>query len=125
MADFGFKTSAPNVDVKTALPRDLVVSSTRNTLKVGDVVHTTITTDGGGTATLVINHGLTFVPVFFIAVNFGGSYYFEPFNGLSVVDLLFYATVTLSTITITLDSLSNPNSTYDLYYWLSETEQVV
>ena len=48
-----------------------------------------------------------------------------PYNGAvaGITDLFIYGTIDSTNIIIELTSSSNPNTTFDIYYWLSETEE--
>lgn len=123
MVDYGIKISAPGVDVKTAAPKDLVVSSAKKCFKVGNVQHDTFTTDANGHFYgVVISHNLGFIPITVIAIEFNGVTYFEPCN---ISALFFIAEVGSLDITLNFFALSHPNTTFDIYYWLSETEDAL
>jgi hypothetical protein len=123
MGDFGIKISAKGEDVETA--KDLSLSSTRNCFKVKNAEKTTITTDVVGIGSVTINHGLLFRPVAIVAINFNGAYYFEPYSETIFTGLLFYAQTTFRTIEVNMVSLGNGNKTFDIYYWVSESEDLL
>lgn len=125
MADFGFKSAAPGFDVRTAAANNLVVSSSRNCLKVDNVATTTVTLDATGFNTKTIAHGQAFVPITFVAALIGGSYYFEPYFGIGATSPYVYATVDLTNIVVRVNVPTQPDETINLYYWVSETENAI
>ena len=61
MADFGLKISKDGVDVKTAVDKDLVLTSKYDTIKIAKAVDTQHT-QSGASETLAIAHGLGYAP---------------------------------------------------------------
>jgi len=122
MGDWGIRASAPGTDIATAESKDLVIDSTKKCLKMNSVVADTITTSAGGVAEETIAHGLTFRPVAILAINYDGAYYFAPFHGQILVPIWFYCTIDATNINIQLSAFSDPSTTFDIYYWVSESE---
>lgn len=63
MADWGIKISKPGFDVKTCENKDLIMNSELATIKVAY--------SAAPTASGTYNHGLSYVPAFFVSGAFG------------------------------------------------------
>lgn len=122
MADIGIKASIAGADVNTCDEKDLILSSKRKCLKVNSVVHDTIDVDSSGIGTKTITHNLGFVPVIFLLIKYKGGYYFSPANLYPTVYLYLYTTADRANFTVSVATFFDVNQTYDIYYWLSETE---
>jgi hypothetical protein len=125
MEDYGIKISAPGIDVKTASGEDVILSSTKKSFKIGSVNHTTITTDEDGVYVgTLVTHNLGFVPHTEIAVSLDGEYILEPMYHPTTY-VKFYAVTDSTKVVILFTDGSNPSTELDIYYWLSEAENLL
>jgi len=119
MANYGIKVSKKGYDVKTATLENLILSSAKNCLKVKSLATTTIQTDINGDGTKFVPHGLSFRPVVIAFIEAEPNIWYPmpciPIEGLAT----YYVTTTNIVFYVT---LFNPNSTYNVAYFVSETE---
>lgn len=125
MSNIGVKTSLKGYDVKSASQKNLSLSSSYNCLKIEGLQTTTITTDSSGVQSKSILHGKSFRPCYILAILFKGGYYFEPFDDHEGIGLRILAEVNQTNITVHLSALGDPNTTFNLYYWVSNSEEAI
>lgn len=121
--DLGVKIARKNENVLTATGEELVFTSARNCLKLDEVQTTPITLDGSGIGSATVPHNLGFVPFVIMFINWQSVVYPVPNNDPSLgasPNATFY--VTSSDLVISLDDFDHPSQTYDIYFFLSETE---
>lgn len=122
MENYGIKVSVKGKDVKTAAGNDLLVDSKKKCFKTGEVHHATITTNAyGNFSGLLSAHNLGFVPNTEIALSYKGSFLLEPIYDIFNY-LYFYSEISVTDINVTLNDATSPNTTFDVYFWISETE---
>ena len=119
MGDYGIKMSLKGYDVKTANDQQLAITSKRNCLKLKEIATTTVTTDGSGAGTRTIAHGLSFAPVVIALLQYGGGWYLMPALPSGGGIARYYVNTTNIVFYL---SLFSANTTYNIYYFLSETE---
>lgn len=118
MSDYGIKVSKAGVDVKSATGEDLILSSSKNCLKLKDYQSTTINISGGsGSKNLA--HGLSINPVVIAFIEISGGYYMFPFLTSNGAGNMYIN----STNIVFSCSLFSSDGTYDIYYYISETEE--
>lgn len=117
--DYGLKISKLGEDVLTATGENLLLTSKRNCLKIKEVATTTITTDGSGNGSRTIAHGLSFRPVVIAFVEESSAWYLFPAflaSGGLAIDYI-------DTTNIVFDiALGSASTTYNIFYYVSETE---
>jgi hypothetical protein len=121
--DIGVKVSRKGFDVFKAVGEELVIDSSRNCLKVDEPKHTTISTDINGTGSVTIPHNLGFIPVVILFALVNGQTYLCPYNDVMTGAMLYLTMdIDATNIIVNASSLGETNKTYDLYYYVSETE---
>lgn len=124
MPDHGLKISDTGVDVLSATGTGLTFSSERNNLKVGDARTTSILTDAVfGEGTTTVSHGQPFVP-YVVAFLEDTDGTFIPEYGIvgnSIGSIFSFYMSGNSDIVFSLE-LATVNTTYNVIYYVSETE---
>jgi len=121
MGDYGIKISKEGSDVKTATRDDLIITSSKNCLKLDEVQTTTITVDAFGVGTKTIAHGLSFAPVVTAIIDFTGvgyGYLLFPYGAFGEGS----GEYSVDTTNIIFDMWGADPGTYNIYYFVSETE---
>lgn len=123
--NYGLKISKDGHDVSTATADDLFFTSKRNNLKVAEVATTTITTDAfAGDGTRTIAHGLSFIPVVIPLIqDTDTAWYMAPAQLTSGGGgaAQFGFTVDATNIIFGISD-GDTNATYNVRYYVSETE---
>lgn len=119
--DYGIKISKSEQDVFSATGNNLIMSSSRNCLKVKEVQTTTMDISGG-TGSKTISHGQSFTPICIVFITgglFGDSYKKLPWNNSSItIDFFMY----INADDIKISATGADDGTYTIYYWVSESE---
>ena len=116
--DYGIKVSIIGSAVLTATDVNLVITSKRNCLKLKDVGHTTVTSNGtSGNATVA--HGLSFPPLVIACISYASNNYILPWLDPSTAAFVTYK---VDTTNVTFETSLVSAGTYDIYYYQSETE---
>jgi hypothetical protein len=114
----GIKGSIIGHDVLTATGQEITVSSDKTALKLqSPQVATVVSVGGHGDGSVF--HGVSFVPVFLAFLSYGGSYYWLPM--LTSSGPSAQAAADSATISFVLNNF--PDGSYDIYYFISNTEQ--
>ena len=119
MGDYGIKMSLTGYDVNTANDQQLAMTSKRNCLKLNEVATTTVTTDGSRAGTRTISHGLSFAPAVIALLQYGSNWYLMPALPTGGGIARYYVNTTNIVFYL---SLFTASTTYNIYYFLSETE---
>lgn len=119
MGNYGIKASKVGVDVSTADDQELIITSKRNCLKLDEIATTTVVTDGSGNGTRTIAHGLSFEPVVIPLLEYSSNWYLMPALPTGGGTAYYYVNATNIVFIL---SLFSADTTYNIYYFLSETE---